>query len=185
MIDQRTWDAGYWLNEPRDWRRGPDGSVVIVANPRTDFWRLTHDGGARHTGHAYGIDVSGDFTAVVAVRGSYVHQYDQAGLIACADESLWLKAGVEFFEGSPRLSAVVTRETSDWALGQIAAWETVWIRLQRMGRELAVSFSSDGTVYALARQCTLTDQKVQVGLLCCAPGDYSFTATFSHFSITV
>jgi regulation of enolase protein 1 (concanavalin A-like superfamily) len=48
---------------------------------------------------------------------------------------------------------------------------------------LAVSFSGDGITYALARQCTLTREKLQVGLFCCTPGDDSFAATFSHFAI--
>lgn len=182
MIDETTWQAGFWLNEPREWHREPDGSVAVVVHPHTDFWRLTHDGGLRHSGHVYGVHVAGDFTATVAVRAAYRNLYDQAGLMACADETRWLKAGVEFFEGVPRLSCVVTRDSSDWSLGQRAA-DTQWIRLQRTGSELALSFSADGSTFSLARQCTLAVGAMQVGLQCCAPGESSFVATFTHFTI--
>ncbi len=184
MIDETTWKAGYWRNEPHRWHREPDGTVIVEADPHTDFWRLTHDGGIRHSGHHFGVQVAGDFTMTVSAGGAYKSLYDQAGVMACADDTRWLKAGVEFFEGVPRLSCVVTRDTSDWSLGERAG-DTVWIRLQRAGAELMLSFSADGKTFALARQCTLADGPMHVGLQCCAPGDNSFTATFSHFAIAV
>jgi regulation of enolase protein 1 (concanavalin A-like superfamily) len=183
MTEQDIWNAAHWLNEPAEWHREPDGRAIIVSDPQTDFWRLTHDGGIRHSGHLFGVDMAGDFVVEIAVHGSYRTQYDQAGLMACAGETRWVKAGIEFFEGLPRLSCVVTDQTSDWSTGQAASWDPVWVRLQRSGAELAVSFSGDGIAYALARQCTFTEEPVQVGPFCCSPGRGRFEATFGHFSL--
>jgi hypothetical protein len=184
MSEDDIWATGHWLNEPRVWRREPDGSAVVAAEPHSDFWRLTHDGGIRHNGHLYAWDVAGDCTMVAAMSGAYADLYHQAGIMACVDEAHWVKAGVEVFEGSPRLGCVVTNERSDWSLGTSAPWEVVWVRLQRMGPEIAVSYSGDGAAYSLARQCTLAEGPAQVGLFCCAPGETGFVATFHSFSLS-
>jgi len=41
-----------WLNEPPAWQQNGD-VLTVTAGPRTDFWRKTHDGGVRDSGHFY------------------------------------------------------------------------------------------------------------------------------------
>ena len=60
--------------------------------------------------------VTGDFTAEVTVDGRYEALYDQAGLMIRLSESNWIKAGVEYTDGEPYFSTVVTNDTSDWSL---------------------------------------------------------------------
>ena len=43
-------------------------------------------------------------------------QFDQAGIIALVSPDVWVKAGIEFVDGKPRLSCVVTNDGfSDWS----------------------------------------------------------------------
>ncbi len=35
-------------------------------------------------------------------------QFDQAGVIILVDNDIWVKAGIEYVDGAPRLSCVVT-----------------------------------------------------------------------------
>eukprot|EP00939_MAST-03C_sp_MAST-3C-sp1_P002699 g2699.t1 len=45
-----------------------------------------------------------------------VSQFDQAGIMVRVDDDCWVKAGVEYTDGMPRLSCVVTNEGySDWS----------------------------------------------------------------------
>lgn len=44
-----------------------------------------------------------------------VSQFDQAGLMVYRDDLHWVKAGIEFCDGAPRLSVVVTNDYSDWS----------------------------------------------------------------------
>jgi uncharacterized protein len=73
-----------------------------------DFWRITGYGYIRDNGHLYGEPVGGDFDLSMRVRGSYAAQYDQAGAMVRVDDRRWLKTGIEYFDGRPRLSTVIT-----------------------------------------------------------------------------
>jgi hypothetical protein len=42
-------------------------------------------------------------------------QFDQGGIFVRIDSEHWVKAGIEFVDGSPRLSCVVTNGFSDWS----------------------------------------------------------------------
>lgn len=56
-----------WLNEPPEWRA--EGSTLhAVTGEGTDFWRETHYGFVRDSGHFRFARTSGDFTAHVLFR---------------------------------------------------------------------------------------------------------------------
>ena len=103
-----------WLNEPTKWELVAD-ELSVVTDRATDFWRETHYGFTRHSGHLFGYQTSGDFTATLRVRARFEALYDQAGLMVHLDEENWVKAGVEFSDGEATLSSVLTVGQSDWA----------------------------------------------------------------------
>src|SRR3954467_5917255 len=64
VAPRRTWDGGMamfercsWLNEPADWTMASD-RLVAVTDHGTDFWRETHYGFVRDSGHFFGFEVS-------------------------------------------------------------------------------------------------------------------------------
>jgi len=173
-----------WLNEPADWRLDGD-TLHVTAGARTDFWRRTHYGFIRHSGHVYGELVPGDVTVRAHVAGAYAAQYDQAGVMAVVDEHTWLKAGIELYEGRPRLSTVVTHEYSSWAFSNLpAATSGVWLRLTRVREALELHYSLDGHDYELASVSYLPEGSALVGVACAAPDGDGFPVTFTHLSIT-
>ena len=120
-----------WLNEPAQWTHEGD-TITVTADAKTDFWRITHDGGVRDTGHFYYQSVSGDFVAEVKFSAEYGALYDQAGLMIRLGDTTCLKTGVELFNGVQQASAVVTREMSDWSvLPLVDAPPALWLRLKR------------------------------------------------------
>jgi uncharacterized protein len=173
-----------WLNSPAAWHAEADRIEVTTA-PEGDFWRITHYGFIHDSGHFLGIPVSDDFVAEVEVAGQYRDQYDQAGLMVRQDESNWLKTGIEYFEGIQQVSAVATREFSDWSVVPLRqSPPSIRLRLTRQGDFIQVAYSLDGQHYDFLRVAYLPpSDSLLVGPMCASPTGQGFTATFTGLSI--
>jgi regulation of enolase protein 1 (concanavalin A-like superfamily) len=173
-----------WLNPPKQWRR--DGSTLIcTADPKTDFWRKTFYGYITDNGHFLHRTVTGDFTASVKFNGNYHDLYDQAGLMVRLDESNWMKCGVEFVDGKPHMSAVFTRDYSDWStfsLGDLAG--PLWLRVVRKGDSLDIFHSLDGKSFVEDRLGYLIPAPVvMVGPMLAAPEGQGFEVRFDDWRV--
>ena len=179
-------EEGKWLNEPARWERQADHTISVRTAPKTDFWRVTHYGFVRDNGHFYYQEVEGDFTARVEIVGQYKDLYDQAGLMLRLNADTWLKCGIEFVEGIQNLSAVVTREYSDWSVVPLQVNpSSVWLELRRVGASVEVHYSLDSKKYSLLRMAYLTPtSKVSVGVMCASPDGEGFQVTFKDFNLT-
>jgi hypothetical protein len=102
------------------------------------------------------------------------------------DETVWIKCGVEFYEGMQHVSAVVTRDYSDWSI--IPALHNppaLWLRVKRMGDAVEIHYSFDGEVYAMLRLAHLTlAPTLLVGPMCASPEGQGFEARFEGYHIT-
>ena len=67
-----------WHNPPAKWTAAQN-AITLEVMPKTDYWRTTHYGYNRDSGHFYYREIAGDFVARVKVKGSYRELYDQAG----------------------------------------------------------------------------------------------------------
>ena len=140
-----------WLNEPARWNLRADGLSVVTDNA-TDFWRETHYGFTRHSGHLFGFRARGGFTATVRVRAEYQSLYDQAGLMALVDEENWVKAGIELSDGQAMLSSVLTIGKSDWASAPFGDDPAdFWIRATVDQGVLRIQVSAIGKRWPLVR----------------------------------
>lgn len=173
-----------WYNEPQSWQHSDD-VIHITTDKDTDFWRVTRHDFIADNAHFYYQDVTGDFVATVKFTGAYVALYDQAGLMVRQDETVWLKCGVEFLNGTQQASAVVTRDFSDWSvIPLVDNPASAWIRMTRIGTAFEVSFSRDGADWMMIRECYLSDAPtLQVGMMAASPKGDGFTTQFEHFVI--
>jgi hypothetical protein len=173
-----------WTNEPQNWTTLGD-TVAITSDPKTDFWRKTHYGFIRDNGHFYHRPVTGDFVADVRFSGAYTALYDQAGLMVQVDEATWIKCGIEFVGGVQHVSAVVTRDYSDWSVVPLPQNPSqIWLRVVRQGSTIEVFYALDGAHYTMIRTAFLSAvATAQVGLMCAAPEGDGFAATFEDFTI--
>lgn len=173
-----------WLNEPEGWHVRDDRIVVQVPGD-TDAWRHTKHDFVQDDAPMYYREVAGDFTATARFTGDYGTLYDQAGLMVRADSETWCKCGVELLDGQQHASAVITREVSDWSVAPLDdAPEWLWIRVDRTGPTLEVSYSRDGTEWTMFRQSTLTGaDQLQVGVTGAAPQGDGFEARFEQFTV--
>jgi regulation of enolase protein 1 (concanavalin A-like superfamily) len=173
-----------WLNEPRKWS-GDAASLAMTADPGTDFWRVTHYGFIRDSGPFHYLEREGDFEASVKVTGRYREQFHQAGLMVRIDGRNWIKAGIEYVDGFQNVSAVVTREVSDWSMAPCpGSPESIRLRLLRKGDYVQVSYSFDGTAFSVLRLAYFPPGvKAQIGLVAAAPGKEPFEALFEKFEV--
>lgn len=174
-----------WLNEPAHWRED-DGVLSVTADGGTDFWRITGYGYVRDNGHLYGAVLSGDFDLSMSVRGAYADQYDQAGAMVRVDDRSWIKTGIEFFDGRPRFSTVVTLEHSSWAVADLPrdAGE-IGLSVTRRGDAVEVRYALDGGPAELAAIAYLPpDREVLAGAMCAAPEGSGFPVTFGRLALS-
>ena len=170
-----------WYNEPKSWTAADD-TITVTADRATDFWRKTHYGFIKDDGHFYYQELSGNFRCDVKVVGAYAALYDQAGLMVRVDETTWLKCGIEFVDGVQHVSAVVTRDFSDWSVVPLPGNpEALWLRLTRTGSAIEISYALDGSRYVLLRLAYLAEAaRLQVGVMCAAPQGEGFPVTFEQ-----
>ncbi len=101
------------------------------------------------------------------------------------DEANWLKCGIELVEGMQQISAVVTRDYSDWSIVPIPNNPaSIWMRIIRKGSAIEKYYSLDRQQYTMLRMAYLTLAKaVDVGIMCASPKGEGFVTVFEEFSI--
>ncbi|YCH20876.1 DUF1349 domain-containing protein [Pseudomonas sp. D1-3] len=175
---------GQWLNRPAT-SAVSEHSLTITTDPETDFWRETHYGFTRDTGHFLGIATADEFTATIRIQGEFRSLYDQAGLMVRIDEKRWVKTGVEFTDGQAFLSTVVTDGKSDWSVSQpFKELEDFYIRVTLSNGAMRIQASRDGSFWPLLRLAPFpVASTYQVGPTACTPERSGLVVRFSEFAI--
>ena len=173
-----------WLNEPLEWNIQHD-TIKVISKSNTDFWRITHYDFIKDSGHFYYQQIIGNFVAKVKVSGDYQDLYDQAGLMVRLNETIWLKCGIELVEEVQQISAVVTRDYSDWSIVPMPDNPSaIWLRVTRKGLAIEIYYSLDDLEYTMLRMAYLTSvEAIDVGIMCASPKGKGFSTTFEQLEI--
>jgi uncharacterized protein len=173
-----------WLNEPWEWSGDPS-ALTMHASPGTDFWRTTHYGFARDTGHILS-DEATEFTLTATFRGEYREQYDQAGIAIRLDERNWIKSGIELVDGRQQISAVVTRDFSDWSVAPVGDPAAVTIKAERAGDTVTISYGLDGAEPDTLLRLAYLPPAVpaRAGVMAASPTGGGFPTTFTRVGLT-
>lgn len=167
----QPWSAGTWTTPPvAVTEDGPD--LLVTAAQGSDAWRHTSYGFVHDDAHALLAPLPSPGAVEVTFDLGWDGQFDQAGLVLRADAETWLKAGVEFSDGSPQVGAVVTLGRSDWSVAPVPGWagRRVTVRASRAGDAVTVRARVDDEPFRLVRLAYLPpDVAVQAGPYCCAP----------------
>lgn len=179
-----------WINKPNEWSINNLNVLNVTTDEKTDYWEGTWYNFHHNTGHVYGLEINGDFTFSVCVEAEFTNLYDQAGLMIFLDDKHWLKAGIEYNDGQPMISSVLTNEVSDWATGVFTGNpRKFYIRMTRKGDVVCVKYSTDNITWTLLRLCpmafSLNKNPCVVGPMCCTPLRKGLNVKFSDFLITV
>ena len=173
-----------WFNEPRNWKQEND-HLSVFADAQTDFWRKTHYGFIRDNGHFYYERVSGNFEVETEFRGGYNSLYDQAGVMIRQDETTWMKTGIEFLNGVHHVSAVVTRDHSDWSVVPFYDYSgSLRLKLKREGGTVTAEYCGPDRAWVMFRTAYLsTAHELEVGRMAAAPDGPGFETVFSEFHV--
>ncbi|MBR0895726.1 DUF1349 domain-containing protein [Bradyrhizobium tropiciagri] len=176
---------GVWLNEPERWTADGDSLRVATGNA-TDFWRETHYGFTRDSGHFLGFPTAGAFTAELRIQGKFAALYDQAGIMVRVDAQHWVKAGIEFSDGHAMLSSVLTRGQSDWTTAPYAHDARDFrLRVTVSNGVLRLQVSADGELWPLMRLAPFPKaSSYLVGPMACTPERAGLEVSFSAFRLT-
>ncbi len=175
-----------WLNEPASWS-GEGAALEVEVEPDTDFWRRTHYGFIRDSGHFRFQRVRGDLELRADFRGNLTARYDQVGLMLRADPDTWVKFGVELVDGREWLSVVLTRGHSDWS--RLVAppagedgWRAMHARLTAGVVEIG-AIGQGGAVIPMRMGYLGEPEEMAAGVMCAAPDGSGFRAEFRDVSL--
>jgi len=173
-----------WFNEPETWMQNGE-ALVVRAETHTDFWRKTHYGFIRDNGHFYFEKIRGDFSVEADFQGEYASLYDQAGLMIRLDPTAWLKTGIEYVDGVHYVSAVVTRDYSDWSVVPLHSYQGfLRMRLRRERGTIAIEYGDSRNSWTMLRIAYLSDApELEVGRMAAAPEGPGFQATFTRYVV--
>lgn len=171
-----------WLNEPSQWSLSGN-QIIVTTAPKTDFWRITHYGFIRDNGHFYFEAIAPDFTVEVKIRGQYKDLYDQAGIMLRANETHWIKTGIEYVHGVQNLSAVVTHDYSDWSMTPLSnPPDALQIRIERRQEAIHMAYWDASSGYIPYRMAYLpTCEALQVGVMCASPEGNGYEVVFEDY----
>ena len=180
------WSQGAWTHPPVSAvEHGTD--LLVTAQEGSDAWRTTSYGFIHDSEHALLAPFPPDSAVEVEFTADFSEQFDQAGIFVRISAGQWVKAGVEFADGSCQLGAVVTDGVSDWSLAPVPAWRgsRVLIRISRAGDALTIRAQAAGGPLQLVRLVPLDPAAdAHAGPFVCAPTRAGLTVPFHAWRAT-
>ena len=160
--------------------------LVVTTADRSDFWRSTGYGFNHDSGHALLQTFAPDSAMEVEFSASWTHAFDQAGILLYADDSHWIKAGLEFFDGALGLGAVVTQERSDWSVGHVPDWidTSIRVRLSRTNDAVTIRARTDHDTWRLVRLAPIDpDRHWRAGPYAASPSRAGLSVRFHSWTV--
>ncbi|MEW1919687.1 DUF1349 domain-containing protein [Pseudarthrobacter oxydans] len=180
------WSQGAWTHPPVSTvEQGTD--LMVTAKEGSDAWRTTSYGFIHDSEHALLAPFPPDSAVEVEFTADFSEQFDQAGIFVRISAGQWVKAGVEFADGSCQLGAVVTDGVSDWSLAPVPAWRgsRVLVRISRTGDALTIRAQAAGGPLQLVRLVPLDPAAdAHAGPFVCAPTRAGLTVPFHAWRTT-
>ena len=178
-----------WIRAPKNYKISKD-KIEIFTEPQTYLWQRTYYGFRNDNAPVLQLVTDEKyFSFTVKASYDYKRRFDQCGVVVYLDGENWLKASVEYENGTmQRLGSVVTNHGySDWATVDVdAAVNTVWYRLSRREYDYCIECSFDGVNFKQMRICHLSEGggEIRFGIYACSPEQSSFKAVFTEMELT-
>ncbi|GAA1397824.1 DUF1349 domain-containing protein [Luteococcus peritonei] len=180
------WSAGRWTTEPVRSEVTENG-LLVEAREGSDAWRTTSYGFIHDDEHALVAPLGQEQAVEVDFVAAFSQQFDQAGVFLRAGQEHWVKAGVEFADGTPQLGAVVTSPCSDWSVAPVPDWDgrTVTVRASRSGDAVTIRARVDGGDFRLVRVVPMDPEvELEAGPFTCAPTRPGLEVLFTGWRLT-
>lgn len=109
------WSSGHWTHAPAPAvEQGTD--LLVTAVEGSDAWRHTSYGFVHESEHALLAPFAKDSAVEVEFTAAFYEQFDQACIFIKVSDAHWIKAGVEYADGSAQLGpwAPMVPRTGHW-----------------------------------------------------------------------
>jgi len=186
LTERVTWSEGSWTHEPAQVVADGD-DLLVTAVEGSDAWRLTSYGFVHDSEHALTRPLDRETALEVSFTVDLSEQFDQAGLFLRASSEQWVKAGVEYADGTPQLGVVVTDGRSDWSASPVPSWtgRRATIRASWAGDAVTIRARVDEEPFEFVRLLPLDPGvELDAGPLLCAPTRAGLTVRFHSWSVT-
>jgi regulation of enolase protein 1 (concanavalin A-like superfamily) len=176
-----------WTNKPKKKIKEVNTQIIFKVPEKTDCWRKTRHNFIMDNAPFNWHKVTGDFEAIVKVKGDFGRMYDKAGIMVREDSENWILTGMEFFNKRVNHSTSVTRDYTDWSLSPLpegAEKHGIWFCIKRVGMSYETFYSLDGKRWIQTRQGVFSDKAVlKVGLCCACPMGDEWKVTFEGYRL--
>ena len=188
MNEERTldWNAGTWTNQPAGISQS-GSNLQVTASKGSDAWRETAYGFTFATENALLAPFRPDSAMEVEFTAQTFEQFDQAGIFLRAAPDLWVKAGIEFADGSLQAGAVVTSPKSDWSSSPHSGWlgKRTLVRASWTSDALTIRAGLPGQPLELLRVAPFSPAgPVAAGPYVASPTSSRFEAVFHSWRVT-
>jgi len=140
-----------WLNAPAEWSL-KDGSMMIAAEPGTDFFRSPRGAEPKDNAPFLHVPVSGDFSVRARVKADLRAFGDAGGLTIRLSPEKWAKLCIERSPaGEINIVSVVTDGYSDDANNELLDGSEAFLRITRRDSLIGFHYSLDGKTWRFAR----------------------------------
>jgi len=183
-------DTLQWQGRLDSYKLQNDVGLLVQPSDKTDFWSKTYydppfvknDGVTLTYRVPTGVNT---WSLELGFCLEAHNQFDQAGIIAQIDSARWMKTGIEYVDGIPRMGAVVTNNYSDWSTHQWSGPTSQFkIRVNRIRDSLVAEYHHENSWnfmrIAYLLNIDAPDTMVSVGAYTCAPTKAEMTATFHY-----
>lgn len=177
-----------WYNDPEN-VRFEDDAMIIYAKKGTDFWQSVHRKFKKDNGHFFFCRQSGDFFLTLKWHFDEMDKFSQCGIMLRIDERNWFKASLmnENADGNTLATSLTTGGHSDWAGFNLSGdVKDIWYRLNRVGDDYIMSYSTDGIQFTKCRMFYLQSyEEVKAGAYIASPNTDDFHAELSGLKLGV
>ena len=177
-----NWTEGKWTREPVSVVLQNDYLHVEAAG-ESDWWRNTSYHFVHDNGHALLKDFPDKSAVEVGFVLNFSGNFDQCGIFVRGNKTNWIKAGVEFSDGSPQIGVVVTIENSDWSSAPCPDWfgKEITVRVSRDGNAITVRAKSDGDFHLVRVAPIDSEIQWEAGPFICSPSREGLVGEFTSW----
>ena len=180
-----TWQPGSAAGNAYDLTLEP-GTLTLTAGPGTEQWQATS------TGPFMVFPVTGDFDITVKVKTSPVENYQRTGigLRSMQDVNTWVNFSRNYHTGIPGGQGimVLANQAGSSSLVNSVTYtgEVCYLKIERRGSELNLSYSEDGTNWTTLqeRYAIGFGEPMEVFLMASSTSGQALTAQFSELTLT-
>jgi hypothetical protein len=173
-----------WIDVPRESRIAHQ-EVSISSRENTDWFVDPESLEVTSNAPALVRRIQGDFSVSALVDVEFRATFDAGALVLYSDSHHWVKFALEYSpQGKGVVVSVITRGESDESLSRVAYDSSLYLRISRLGRTVALHSSRDAQWWDLERYCRFDENEVDVGFESQSPMGKGTTARFAGISFS-